>query len=95
MTEKNRFSKPVAFNKTREEDNKILKYVSRKNFSGFAKKAMLFYIEHLEAQKSKVHNEPNRVVKKKEPIKLSVSDRLAAAKQTQPKIFRPGGLNNG
>ncbi|AFE86272.1 hypothetical protein PBC1_036 [Bacillus phage PBC1] len=85
----NRFSKPVAFNKTKEDDNRILKYVARKNFSGFAKKAMLFYMEHLEQQKGIVHKEPKRV---KPPVKLSVADRL---KQAQPKVFRPGGVNNG
>ncbi|USL89222.1 glutaredoxin-like protein [Bacillus phage vB_BceS_LY1] len=85
----NRFSKPVAFNKTKEDDNKILKYVARKNFSGFAKKAMLFYMEHLEKQKGAVHKEPKKV---KPPVKLSVAERL---QQAQPKVFRPGGMNNG
>lgn len=88
----NRFSKPVAFNKTKEDDAKILKFTSKKNFSGFAKKAMLFYMEHLEKQKGQVHRESNRPVVKKEPVKLSVKDRL---KQAQPKVFRPGGINNG
>lgn len=87
----NRFSKPVAFNKTKEDDAKILKFTGKKNFSGFAKKAMLFYMDHLEKQKGKVHNEPKKVVKK-EPVKLSVADRL---KQAQPKVFTPGGVNNG
>lgn len=84
----NRFSKPVAFNKTKEDDNKILKYVARKNFSGFAKKAMLFYMEHLESQKGAVHKEPKKVA----PKKMSVAERI---KQSQPKVFRPGGINNG
>lgn len=84
----NRFSKPVAFNKTKEDDQKILKHVSRKNFSGYVKKLIL-------ADMSKEEKGPFPV-KEKKPIKLSVSDRLAAAKQTQPKIFRPnGGVNNG
>lgn len=87
----NRFSKPVAFNKTKEDDNKILKYVARKNFSGFAKKAMLFYMEHLEKQKGVVHKEPKKVAPKP-PVKLSVAERI---KQAQPKVFRPGGSING
>lgn len=51
MSEKNRFSKPVAFNTKNEKDQVILKYVKRRNFSGFAKKAMLEYIEREEQKK--------------------------------------------
>lgn len=39
--EKNRFSKPVAFNRTNVSDQQILKHVSRKNFSGYVKKLIL------------------------------------------------------
>lgn len=85
----NRFSKPVAFNKTREDDQKILKFVSRKNFSGYVKKLILADMDRNQVQ------EAPKPVKEKKPIKLSVSDRLAAAKQSQPKVFRPGGVNNG
>lgn len=76
----NRFSKPVAFNRTKEEDQKILKHVSRKNFSGYVKKLILADMEKAQ---------PIPVKKKKEPVKLSVADRL---KQAQPKVFTPRGL---
>lgn len=41
MSEKNRFSKPVAFNKKNESDKQILRHVSRRNFSGYVKKLIL------------------------------------------------------
>ena len=39
--EKNRFSKPVAFNRTNASDQQILKHVARRNFSGYVKKLIL------------------------------------------------------
>lgn len=39
--EKNRFSKPVAFNRTNTTDQLILKHVARRNFSGYVKKLIL------------------------------------------------------
>jgi hypothetical protein len=36
--EKNRFSKPVAFNTKNEADKAILNHVKRRNFSGYVKK---------------------------------------------------------
>jgi hypothetical protein len=41
MGDKNRFSKPVAFNNKNEKDQAILKHVSRRNFSGYVKKLIL------------------------------------------------------
>jgi hypothetical protein len=37
----NRFSKPVAFNHTNEKDQKVLKHVEGKNFSGYVKNLIL------------------------------------------------------
>jgi len=54
MSEKNRFSKPVAFNKRNEEDQKILKHVSRRNFSGYVKKLILEDIKRKEEKKAAV-----------------------------------------
>jgi hypothetical protein len=39
--EKNRFNKPVAFNRTVEEDQKILAHLEDKNFSGYVKELIL------------------------------------------------------
>jgi len=41
LTDKNRFSKPVAFNKKNTEDKLILEHVKRRNFSGYVKKLIL------------------------------------------------------
>lgn len=78
----NRFSKPVAFN--REKDKAILKHIARKNFSGYVKKLILADMEKTDKGPTKIPD------KKKEPVKLSVADRLK-----QSKVFRPGGVNNG
>lgn len=61
MAEKNRFSKPVAFNKNNPEDQKILKHVSRRNFSGYVKKLILEDIRQREQKKAQ--NEANTTVK--------------------------------
>ena len=45
MTADNRFSKPVAFNRSKEIDKMILKHVARRNFSGYVKKLILADIE--------------------------------------------------
>src|SRR5690625_2588955 len=53
MTKKgNRFNRPVAFNRSKTDDMKIYNYPAvRRNFSGFAKKAMLEKIERDEQKK--------------------------------------------
>lgn len=101
MTNKNRFSKPVAFNTKNEQDNIILEYSKRRNFSGFAKKAMLEYIEN-----HKKNNTVKEVVKdvpkekpiqeiKKDQVKLTpiqkpqASDRMARMKE-ELKNKKPG-----
>lgn len=45
MSEKNRFSKPVAFNHKNEKDQQILEHVKRRNFSGYVKKLILADIQ--------------------------------------------------
>lgn len=47
----NKFAKSVSFNTKNEEDQKILKHVKKKNFSGYAKKLMLEDIKRKELQK--------------------------------------------
>lgn len=41
MNAKNRFSKPVAFNKTNTEDQLIIEHVKDLNFSGYVKGLIL------------------------------------------------------
>lgn len=93
MAEKNRFSKPVAFNKTNAEDQKILKHVARRNFSGYVKKLILEDIRRGEAARGQIeaveavtNDDPKPVVV--EQPKPSAADRLAALKLQQQK--RPG-----
>ena len=59
MAEKNRFSKPVAFNNKNESDQKILKYVKKKNFSGYVKKLILEDIKRKELQKQQPFKSEN------------------------------------
>lgn len=81
MANDNRFSRPVAFNKTKEDDKTILEYCKRRNFSGFAKKAMLFYIEHLKQEEP--IKKPIKEVVKKEPVKLTPAPKPKAAERIQ------------
>lgn len=99
----NRFSKPVSFNSTRDNDNIILNYVKRRNFSGFAKKAMLYYIENHPKQKPVEKPQQTPVQRVPSPTQkpqqkpLSTSERLARMKKqvnNGPKVFTPGGKNN-
>lgn len=57
MKEDNRFSKPVAFNRSKEIDKKILKHVARRNFSGYVKKLILADIEATESKNAKKSSE--------------------------------------
>lgn len=52
----NKVIKPVSFNKTKEEDRKMLKHLEKRNFSGYVKKLVLADMKN------------NREVKKKEAI---------------------------
>lgn len=58
MAANNRFSKPVAFNKTMAEDQKILAHIEGRNFSGYVKALILADIERQE--------QPLRIVQKSE-----------------------------
>jgi hypothetical protein len=66
MADKNRFSKPVAFNNKNETDQTILKHVSRRNFSGYVKKLILADIESRKGQKCE--NEPIESLKNDMPF---------------------------
>jgi hypothetical protein len=85
MAQKNRFSKPVAFNKNNPDDQKILKHVSRRNFSGYVKKLILNDIRQREEEK--VQKETKKEVKNdapKEDIKpTNAAERLEQLKQQQ------------
>lgn len=106
MSEKNRFSKPVAFNKKNEEDQKILKHVSRRNFSGYVKKLILEDIKRKEQKKVVAENlEPVKEdvveiveeIKQPELAKESVKERLEKAsakiKKQSPGNPLPGPKN--
>lgn len=77
----NKFAKSVSFNTKNEDDKKILQYIKRRNFSGFAKKAMLEYIDRRNEEKSK----------KEEPKKVSKLEELKkrTEKPSSPQVFSP------
>lgn len=90
MAEKNRFSKPVAFNNKNEVDKKILKHVSRRNFSGYVKKLILEDIKARELAKGILNEEEVKKVPVRETVELSISERLEQLK----KAGNPARLSN-
>lgn len=48
----NRFAKSVSFNSANDEDNKILKHIKKRNFSGYVKKLILEDIKRKELRKT-------------------------------------------
>ena len=62
MASNNRFSKPVAFNKTSKEDQTILKHMEGRNFSGYVKQLILADIQA--TQTPKAENKPIQTGKK-------------------------------
>lgn len=101
MKEKNRFSKPVAFNKNNPDDQRILKHVARRNFSGYVKKLILEDIRRREQEKAQ--NEAKNEVKmdiqkaveeiktKQEPEQkqISAAERLERLKQQAKQTSAP------
>lgn len=63
MAEKNRFSKPVAFNHTMAEDKKILSHIDGRNFSGYVKDLIMADIKREAAQREEL-NKPLRIIQK-------------------------------
>ena len=67
---KNRFTKPVAFNKTSEEDQTILTHLEGRNFSGYVKELILADLNHQNAPQDDregtetVYNGTFRIVQK-------------------------------
>jgi hypothetical protein len=86
---KNKIIKSVSFNITNPKDEKILKAIKRRNFSGYVKKLIMADIEAREREKAQ--NEENKAVendKPKEDIKpTNAAERLQQLKQQQK---RPG-----
>jgi hypothetical protein len=84
MSEKNRFNKPVAFNKKNADDQLILKHVSRRNFSGYVKKLILADIESRKGLKP---------VRESEKVQKTASDRMEEMKRrAKPSKRPPGGI---
>lgn len=90
-TEKNRFSKPVAFNKSKPIDQKILMHLKKKkNFSGYVKKLILEDIKAKELAKGILNEEEVKEVPVRETVQLSISERLEQLK----KAGNPARLSN-
>lgn len=84
MSEKNRFSKPVAFNKKNEKDQLILKHVNRRNFSGYVKKLILADIA---LKKPEISIDETIT----EPIKIKSSMKLYDPKEEVINVFDSSG----
>ena len=72
MSEKNRFSKPVAFNHKNEKDQSILEHVKRRNFSGYVKRLILEDMQ----KKGKPYIEPDPVKEIKSDIPKTTAEKL-------------------
>ena len=87
MKEKNRFSKPVAFNSRNADDQQILSHVKRRNFSGYVKKLILADIKEREQLKTQdeaikdvLEDAPKKeVVKENKP--LTAAEKMAKMKK--------------
>lgn len=54
----NKVIKPVSFNKTKEIEREMLKYLQKRNFSGYVKKLILADIKKKEQQKKAAETQP-------------------------------------
>ncbi|CEG28061.1 hypothetical protein [Bacillus sp. B-jedd] len=52
---KNKYTKPVSFNKTNEQDIKMLEYLDGKNFSGYVKELIHADMQGRESSLKVVH----------------------------------------
>jgi hypothetical protein len=55
--------KPVSLNDTKEDDIKILKFIEKKNFSGYVKELILMDIERINQPLKIVHKSQNGGIK--------------------------------
>lgn len=72
----NKIIKSVSFNKTNSQDQRILKAISRRNFSGYVKKLIL---ADLDAKGTASQSSNEQVMKKAE----NAADKLARLKAKQ------------
>lgn len=81
--EKNRFSKPVAFNHKNVKDQEILEHVKRRNFSGYVKKLILADIQkkkgdsYVEPELDVKNDVPKTMAEKLEDLKKKASNKPA------------------
>jgi len=87
MAVPNRFSKPVAFNRSKETDKKILKHVARRNFSGYVKKLILADIAAKGNGLPEIPTTtiPSYTERSSESLPKTAAERLTELKQRQSK----------
>lgn len=78
MPEKNRFSKPVAFNHKNQKDQEILNHVKRRNFSGYVKKLILADIQR---GKGNLSVEPEPIQDFKNDVPKTMAEKLEDLKK--------------
>lgn len=95
MKEANRFSKPVAFNRSKETDKKILKHVARRNFSGYVKKLILADIaaKGTNLPETSTASIPTYSERTSESIPKTAADRLTEMKQRQMQTKKTGNIS--
>lgn len=101
MAQPNKVIKSVSFNKNKPEDVRLLKAISRRNFSGFVKKLILAHLEEKGREKPTVseikptiaEEEPEQVVRIQPTAEEKLESMKNQIKKTDntagPKLFTP------
>lgn len=87
MGSKNQTTKSVCLNHNNETDKKILRHVSRRNFSGYVKKLILADINSV-LEKKQTKQEPKQEQKKPETHKKQV-DNVPKKKASAQRVSVP------
>lgn len=87
---KNKVIKSVSFNVTNADDERMLKAIKRRNFSGYVKKLILADINAKE--QTKAENEPVKREIKTEPKKeLTASEKMHLMREQMKKAGKKSG----
>ncbi|MGH9977951.1 MAG: hypothetical protein ACRD8Z_19260 [Nitrososphaeraceae archaeon] len=87
----NKVVKPTSYNKTNEEDRKILKHVEKKNYNGYVKKLILADMNDNQEEKKKEGNTKKEQVIKQAP--LTAAEKLEKMKEKLKAGSKPASVD--